>query len=63
MLTLYMWKRFVVAEIRIGKMRETCFYVIFSFFVFKVDGKRTMNIFEGSEDFRFSNSIWLDRER
>ena len=60
MLPLYTWRRFVVVEIRIGKIQEMSFYLIFSFFRFKVADKQTMNLFEGSEDFRFSNFIWLD---
>ena len=35
-----------------------CFYLIFSFLGFKVITKRTINLFEGSEDFVFSNFIW-----
>ena len=38
------------------------FYLIFNSLGFKVVDKRTMNTFEGSEDFGFSNFIWLDRE-
>ena len=44
MLTKYTWRRFIVVEIRIGKTREMCFYLIFSFFGFKVADKRTMNL-------------------
>ena len=57
-----MWRRFVVVEIRIAKIREMRFYLIFSFPEFKVANKRAMNLFKGSEDFRFSNFIWLDKE-
>ena len=39
-----------------------CFYLTFGFLGFKVINKRTMNLFEGSEDFRFSNLICLDWE-
>ena len=39
-----------------------CFYLIFGFFRFKVVDKRTLNLFEGSEDSGFSNFIWLDRK-
>ena len=39
-----------------------CFYAVFSFFKFQVVDKRTMNLYEGTEDFRFSNFMWLDRE-
>ena len=38
------------------------FYLHFSFFGFKVVGKRTMDLFEGIEDFGFSNFTWLDRK-
>ena len=37
-------------------------YLIFSFLRFKVVEKQTMNLFESSKDFIFSNFIWLDRE-
>ena len=40
-------------EIRIGKIQEMCFYLIFSFLVFKVVDKGTMNLFKGSEDSGF----------
>ena len=36
------------------------FYLTFGFLVFKVVNKGTMNLNEGSEDFGFSNFIWLD---
>ena len=36
------------------------FYLTFGFLVFKVVNKGTMNLFKGSEDFGFSNFIWLD---
>ena len=39
MLTECMW-RFLGVEIRIGKIGEMCFYLIFSFFGFKVADKR-----------------------
>ena len=58
----YTWRKFVVVEIRIGKIREMCFYLTFSFFGFKVADKQTTNLFEGSEDFEFLNFIWLDKE-
>ena len=35
------------------------FYLTFCFLGFKVVKKRTMNLFNGSEDFEFSNFIWL----
>ena len=57
-----MWQRFVVVEIRIGKIREMRFYLIFSFFRFKGADKQMMNLFKGSDDFGFSNFIWLDRD-
>ena len=37
-----------------------CFYLTFSFLGFKVVNRQTMNLFKGSEDFWFSNFIWLD---
>ena len=57
-----MWRRFVVVEIRIGKIREMWFYLIFSFLEFKVVDKRTMNLFEGSEisDFRILFG-WIEK--
>ena len=36
------------------------FYLTFDFLDFKIVNKRTMNLFEGSEDFGFSNFIYLD---
>ena len=33
------------------------FYLTFDFLDFKIVNKRTMNLFEGSEDFGFSNFI------
>ena len=39
--------------------REMRFYD-FGFLGFKVVKKGTMNLFKGSENFRFSNFIWLD---
>ena len=36
------------------------FYLTFGFMGFKVVNKRTMNLSKGSEDFGFSNFIWLD---
>ena len=58
MLTYNMWRRFVVAETRISKIHEICFYLTFGFLRFKVVNKQTMNLFKGSEDFGFSNFIW-----
>ena len=54
MLTWYMCRRFAVVEIRIGKIREMRFYLIFSFLRFKVVDKRMMNLFKGNEHFEFS---------
>ena len=62
MLTQYTWRRFVVVEIRIGKIRQMRFYLTFGFLGFKIVNKGTMDLFKGSEDFGFSNFIWLDRE-
>ena len=62
MFTLNTWRRFVVVEIRIGKIREMRFYLTFSFLRLKVVNKRTMNLFKGSQDFIFLNYISLDRE-
>ena len=53
-------KKAVVVKTRISKIREMHFYVTFGFLGFKVVKKRTMNLFKGSEDFGFSNFIWLD---
>ena len=53
---------FVVVEIRIGKIQQMCFSLIFNFLGFKVVNKQTVNLFKGSEDFRFLSFIWLDRE-
>ena len=36
------------------------FYLIFGFLGFKTVKKRTINLFKDSEDFGFSNFIWLD---
>ena len=41
-------------------MREMCFNLTFSFLGCKVMKKGTMNLSKGSEDFGFSNFIWLD---
>ena len=60
MLTQYTWRRFVVVKIRISKTRQMRFYLTFGFLGFKVVKKRTVNLFNGSEDFGFSNFIWLD---
>ena len=38
-----MLRRFVVVEIRIGKLQEMRFYLIYSFLGFKVVDKRLMN--------------------
>ena len=53
---------FVVIEIRIGKIQEMCFYLIFCFLGFKDADKLTINLSEGSEDIRFFNFIRLGRE-
>ena len=55
-----MWRSFVVVKIRISKMREIHFYLTFGFLGFKVVKKWMMNLFKESEDFGFSNFIWLD---
>ena len=36
------------------------FYLTFGFLDFKIVNKGTMNLFKGSEDFRFSDIVWLD---
>ena len=38
------------------------FFLTFGFLGFKVVKKKTMNFFKGSEDFGFSNFIWLDEK-
>ena len=53
-------RRLVVAEIRISNIQEMHFYMTFGFIGFKVLNERTMNLLEGSEDFGFSDLIWLD---
>ena len=55
-----MWRRFIVAERRMNKIREMHFNLTFGFLRFKVVNKRTINILEAREDFRFSNFIWLN---
>ena len=50
-----MRRRFVVVKIRIGKLQEMHFYLIFSFFGIKIVNKRTMNLLEGREGFGFSD--------
>ena len=60
MLTKYTCRRLVVVKTRISKIREIRFYLTFGFLGFKVVNKRTMNLFKGSEDFGYSNFIWLD---
>ena len=50
----------VVVKVRIGKIQDMRFYLTFGFLGFKVVKKRTMNLFKGSEDFGFSNFVWLD---
>ena len=40
-------------EIRISKIQEMHFYLIFRFLGFKVSNNRTINLFKGSEDFGF----------
>ena len=54
------WRRFVVAEIRISKIPEMRFYMTFGFLGFKPLHRRRMNPLEGSEDFGFSDFIWLE---
>ena len=44
-----MWKRFVVAKIKISKIQGMCFCLAFGFLGFKVVNKRMMNLFKGSE--------------
>ena len=51
---------FVVVRISISKIREMQLYLTFGFLGFKVVKKLTMNLFKESEDFGFSNFIWLD---
>ena len=57
MLTQYMPRRLVVVKIRIRKIREMRFYLTFGFLGFKVVKKWMMNLFKGSEAFRFSNFV------
>ena len=52
--------RFVVVKVRISKIQEIHFYLTFGFLGFKVVKKQMMNLFKGSEDFGFSDFIWLD---
>ena len=62
MLMEYTWRSFVVVEIRIDKIQEMSFYLIFSFVGFRIVNKRMINLFKGNKDFRFANFICLDRE-
>ena len=50
-----MWRRFVVVEIRISKIREMCFYLTFGFLRFKIFSKVMK-----TSDFRILSG-WIEK--
>ena len=50
----------IISSKRYYKVFIKRFYLTFGFLEFKVVKKWTVNLFKGSEDFGFSNFIWLD---